>query len=472
MIPAFEGEPARSGGQVYKFFLSLRFLRSRIISYLAVLFTMLGVTILVIVQCIMGGFEDEMRASLRSFHSHITVESKIYHNVRSGEKVMEKVRAVPGVADCAPYAEVPVMISGITHDYGFLRGVNPEQEVRVSEIGDLLLSERDVGRDIFLEPDWGDHPDWPEMFAEDLKLYPDDRNLTTMLENTRTYLPGIIVGAEITDRFRLIPVPKGSGDKPPIITLFTARAENISEDTVEPEKQSFEVVGAFRTGNYEIDRRFLYCLVEDAQEFIGLESNQLSGISVKVDDFDDVDRIKALISPIAAEYPDETLRVMTWKDHNKALLQAVRLEKWLITVIILSILTLVSALIVAILTMSVVEKTRDIGILRSLGGTGAGIMTIFLAQGVVIGGAGGAAGLAVGLLMVKFRNGIANGIEKLTGYHPFPPDIYYLDSIPARVDGAELTTLVAIVLTISFVLSLFPAARAVRVNTIRALRYE
>jgi lipoprotein-releasing system permease protein len=207
------------------------------------------------------------------------------------------------------------------------------------------------------------------------------------------------------------------------------------------------------------------------QDLIGADPNQLSGIAVRVVNDDDVEEIKASLMFLKEKYPDN-LRIQTWMEKDKNLLQAVRLEKWLITAIIFMVLCLVTALIVALLTMSVVEKRRDIGILRSLGASGGGIMSIFLSQGLMIVIVGALIGLIWGLLFVGNINFLADEMEDLTGYHPFPKKIYYLDEIPTRIQFAEILTLVIALVLVSFTLSLFPAGRAVRINPIQALRYE
>ena len=466
MITSLRIGPSCCGGRVYKFFLSLRFIRSRIISYLAILFTALGIAILVIVVSVMAGFGAEFRKSLRAFHSHITVDSEFYYGVRSEKEIIQEIEKVPEVVAAAPFIENLVLISGITKDWGKLKGIDPKREVEVSEIQALLLSPREIARQL-LKKEFGEAADIEELFGEELAEFSEEvPPLDELLRSQKSPFPALIVGSEILYRFR-IPLH----DR---VTLLTTSAREVGnfKGVDDAEKQEFEVVGAFETGNWEIDRRFCYCLLEDAQDFIGVGRDQLTGIAVRLEDHEDADRVRASLIPMTYGFPDENLRILTWHDLNKALLQAVRLEKWLISAIILFVLCLVSALIVAILTMSVVEKTRDIGILRALGATGGGIMTIFLSQGLLIGSIGGTVGLGAGLIFVRYINEMAAVVEKVTGYHPFPKKIYYLDEIPVHVDISELVTLVAIVLLVSFFLSLFPAAKAVRLHTVRALRYE
>ena len=449
---------------MYKYFLGARFLKARVISYLAVAFTGVGVMILVIVLCVMGGFEEEFQNSIRSFHSHITVESRYYYNVKSGLELAERVKTVPGVVEAAPYVEAPVMISSITHDYGFLRGIDPERELVVSEVHGFILSMREAYEQFALQ-EWKDSPEFEELFREDIEKRSPEKDLDKMLRNTESGHPGIVIGSEIYKHFK--------ADKMRELTIYAPSARVLEDEgKIGGREQVFEVVGVFNTGNYEIDQRFCYALLEDVQNLIELEPEQLSGVAIRMAPGKDLDVAKAEIEPIAAEYPDEFLRVRTWKERNKNMLQAVRLEKWLITAIIFFVLCLVTSLIVAMLTMSVIEKRRDIGILRSLGASGRGIMAIFLAQGLMIGVIGASIGLLVGLGFVSYINELASGVESLTGYHPFPKDIYYLDHIPTRIDLRELGSLVASVLLLSFTLSLFPAGRAVRIDPIRALRYE
>ena len=448
---------------MYKLFLSLRFLKSRIISYVAVGFTGIGVGILVVVLCVMGGFEQEFHRTIRGFESDITIESEVYYALRSGEEIMETVEALPEVVAASPNIEAPIMLTGITHDYGFLRGIDPEKESRVSQIDRYILSPRKIVRDVILRPEFGEDPDFEEAWKEVWMKRSDETDFQKLIDEKRTDLPAIFLGIELFKKFRLMPYDK--------IAIFAPSAKDI-EEGIKAVDQEFEVVAAFETGNYKVDTRFAYALIDVVQEFIEVEGDQLSGIAVKCKEGADIDAVKAKILPIRDEYPSERLVVRTWKERDQQLLQAVRLEKWLITAIIFFLLILVSAIIVAILTMSVIEKTRDIGVLRALGGTGRGIMTIFLSQGLLIALVGAAWGMGAGLLFVGYVNEIAALIKMVTGYHPFPKEVYYLDSIPARVNMGELGVLVSVVLVISFALSLFPAWKAVRINTLTALRYE
>jgi len=150
----------------------------------------------------------------------------------------------------------------------------------------------------------------------------------------------------------------------------------------------------------------------------------------------------------------------------------VRMEKWLLGFIIFFIVIVAGFGIVAILTMMVTEKTRDIGILKALGSSVAGVMGVFITAGLTIAVVGSVIGVVCGLAFVYNINEVADLVEKVTGYHPFPPDVYYLEKIPTRVDAGELAGVILPTLLLSFLFALYPAVKAARLEAVEALRYE
>ncbi len=164
--------------------------------------------------------------------------------------------------------------------------------------------------------------------------------------------------------------------------------------------------------------------------------------------------------------------MQTWRDKQGPLLAAVHMETAILNVLLFMIIAVAGFGILAIFFMIVVEKTRDIGILKSLGASGAGIMGIFLTYGLSLGIVGSGVGMALGLLFVIYINQIAKLLGTLTGREVFDPAIYYFQQIPTLVDPWTVTWIVAGAMLIAVVASILPARRAARLHPVEALRYE
>ncbi len=177
------------------------------------------------------------------------------------------------------------------------------------------------------------------------------------------------------------------------------------------------------------------------------------------------DKLQAAFSP--ALY-----NIYTWRDKQGALLAAVQMESAILNVLLFLIIAVAGFGILAIFYMIVVEKTRDIGILKSLGASGRGVMGIFLAYGLSLGMVGSGVGLAAGLLFVRYINEIAAALGWITGHPVFDPKIYYFYKIPAIVMPQTVAWIVAGALLIAVAASILPARRAARLHPVEALRYE
>jgi lipoprotein-releasing system permease protein len=271
----------------------------------------------------------------------------------------------------------------------------------------------------------------------------------------------VIIGEELMQQLHV-----KVGDKVRIYTTGSKGLPSLDEEAELP-RDEFTVAGTFRSRMYRFDSQLVYMPLLTAQVFQAREG-LVSEIGVKLDDFANASAVKA---EIARRLPG--VDVKTWAEKRKTLLAAINLEKAFLFVLLFMIIVVAGFNMLATFLMMVTEKTRDLGILKSLGGSTWGIASIFFLCGVLIAIAGSGLGMGAGLLFVEYINEIEVFVESTTGMTPFPRDVYYLDSIPTIIDGEDLFWVLFPTVAVSVLLgSVFPALKAALLRPDQALRYE
>jgi lipoprotein-releasing system permease protein len=285
--------------------------------------------------------------------------------------------------------------------------------------------------------------------------------------------PGIVLGIVLAsfrapgsgeDRFLLLPgddvsvtFPNAPVDSPP-------KAVN----------RSFTVVDFYECKMSEYDSSFVFVPMRVLQEFRGMNDpstglSRFNSIQIKLKPGVDGDAVR---DRLRAAFDPHFYMIQTWRDKQGPLLAAVHMETAILNVLLFLIIAVSGFGILAIFFMIVVEKTRDIGVLKSLGASGSGVMGIFLSYGLSLGLVGSGAGLALGLLLVSNINAVADGLGKLTGQPVFDPSIYYFYKIPTLVDPWTVGWIVLGAIGIAVLASVLPAIRAALLHPVQALRYE
>ncbi|MDA8414192.1 MAG: lipoprotein-releasing ABC transporter permease subunit [Desulfobacteraceae bacterium] len=418
----------------YELLIGLRYLKAKrkstfisIITFISTAGVMLGVMALIIVLAVMTGFEEDLKEKILGTNAHVVV-------VRNGapmedyHQVMEKLKGFKGVTAATPFIYNQVMLSSGKNVSGVvLRGIDVATDRLVTKLSKTVV-EGSIDK---LEP---------------------------KMDEGRGALPGLLVGKELAKHLNLF-----VGDKVNVISPMG----NITPLGMMPKMKPFRVAGIFNTGMFEYDSTLAYISLGQAQSFFDL-GDTVTGIQLKVDDVYHTGELARSINRTLG--PDYYAR--DWMQMNRNILFALKTEK-MVMFIILTLIVLVAAFgIASTLFMVVMEKNRDIAILKSMGATGSSIMKIFILEGLVIGVIGTALGVLSGLLVALNLEPIIAFIEKVTGQNFFSKDIYYLDRFPSLVVPSDVVLISITAVLISFIATLYPAWQASRMLPAEALRYE
>ena len=412
----------------YELFIGLRYLKAKrkqtfvsLITFISIAGVMVGVTALIVVIAVMNGFKEDLRDKILGVTSHVVI-SRFDGNISKYDEVRAKVEEVSGVNAATPFIYTQVMISSRKAISGaVLRGIEPKTASKVINLPKNLRAGS-------LE----------ELEAEEK---PEGMRST----------PGIILGNELA---RNIGVSRGEP-----VTVISPLGRLTPLGRV-PRSQTFRVAGIFDSGMYEYDSTIAYVSLWAAQRFLGI-GDRVTGIEVRVDDIYEADRVAKAIGKALDGYPYWS---RDWMRMNKNLFSALKLEK-IVMFIILTLIILVAAFnIVGTLIMVVIEKTRDIAILKSMGATRSSIMKIFMIEGAVIGLVGTLLGLLGGYTLCK--------LLATYKFIELPSDVYYISTLPVQMNPFDVALIALAAIVITLAASVYPAWQASRFDPAEAIRYE
>jgi lipoprotein-releasing system permease protein len=526
----------------YELFIGLRYLMAKrrasvvsIITMISVSGVALGVTALIVVLSVMGGFKKDLMQKILGTKAHIVVRGVELSPIPEPLDVIEQVSQVKGVIGASAYIEHEGMASSPSGLSGvIIRGIMPDRVGQVSslptdvqpggsidylyddkpltkameaqrtkELDDLLerlnrergeadamrrdkLEVRPIDPDEPLPPGLGE-PSMPselpgvaELFkeadprepaevvvasgpgpqleeADAIPALPGEETgeMPSMFDDEegdepapRRKVEGVLVGKELAKSLGV-----GLGDE---INVITPNGDMGPMGRM-PRSRPFRVVGLFYSGMYEYDANYIYMRFDVAKEFMKAEG--ATGIELKTEDVERAVKIARGVEALLGE----KLEVLDWQQLNSSLFYALKLEKIAMFVVLTFIILVASFSIVAMLIMIVIEKGREIAVLKAIGATDAAIMRTFVIQGTIIGTVGAALGLVMGLVICW--------LLAVVGF-PLNSEVYYISTLPVAVDAEEVVMVVIAAVLISMLATIYPSWQAARLKPVEGLRDE
>jgi len=405
----------------YHFFIARRYFRSKkknsgisINTFISIAGVALGVMTLITVLSVMSGFHEDLQEKILGVNPHVIVMS-YEGRIKEHEKLREELADMPGVVASSPFIYGQVMLRYRDRAQGVVvRGIDPEVGTGTTDI----LRNLKAGS--------------IEYFKKENKM------------------PGIILGKELMRNLGLF-----MGD---VLDIVSPIGE-IGPLGMIPKMKKFRIVGYFEAGMFEYDSNLSFISMEEAQDFFEY-SDSVTGIEVKLDDPYGAEAMAAQFElKLGPPY-----YVRDWIRMNRNLFSALKLEK-LVMFIILTLIVLVASFnIISNLIMIVMEKGREIAIMKAMGATSRGVMSIFMIHGFIIGITGTSIGILGGYILCQ--------VLKKYQFINLPADVYYLSYLPVKMNVADFIVVPAAAILITFLATLYPSWQAARLDPVEPLRYE
>jgi lipoprotein-releasing system permease protein len=405
---------------------AMRYLRARrqegfisVIAWFSLTGIALGVATLIIVMAVMNGFRAELLGRILGLNGHMTIYGAS-GPISDWDEVTKRMRALPDVIDASPLVEGQAMATANGVAGGALvRALRPEDMARRS----LIVSNLRSGA---------------------LAQFQGDDTA--------------MIGVRMASRLGL-----STGDR---ITLISPQG-NVTAFGTMPRLRAFRVVAIFETGMFEYDNAFVFLPMEAGQAFFRT-GQDASGIEIFVRDPQRIWQARREVVQAAGQ----GVRVLDWQQANSSFFNAVQVERNVMFLILTLIILVAAFNIVSSLIMLVKDKSRDIAILRTMGASRGSVLRIFFMAGAAVGVLGTLAGLALGVLFNLNIEYVRQFLQWVTGTQLFSPEVYFLATMPSKMDMREVIEVLAMALALSFLATVYPAWRAARLDPVEALRYE
>ncbi|MGQ9669021.1 MAG: lipoprotein-releasing ABC transporter permease subunit [Desulfosoma sp.] len=413
----------------FELFVSLRYLLAKrrhafisLITMISVAGVAVGVMALIVVLAVMNGFQHDLRDRILGVTSHAVIGH--FQGTFGGyAHLVQEIEGKDGVEAATPFVLTQVMMnSGKSISGAILRGIDPKTAPKVTRLEQSLLQGTLAS---LLAP----------------------REEASSMERSA---PGIIIGVELAARLGV--------QIDDYVTLISPTGQTTPAGRV-PKSQLFRVVGLFKSGMYEYDNTLAYVHLRDAQKLLGI-GDAVNGIEVKVKDI----YMAANVSDRLQKKLGYPYWVRDWMQMNHNLFSALKLEK-VVMFIILTLIILVAAFnIVSSLIMMVMEKTKDIAILKAMGATTQKVRRIFVLEGLLIGVVGTVLGLVGGFTLCE--------LLKRYQFIELPRDVYYISTLPVRIEPLDVVLIACAAVAICLVSTFYPSKQAAKLHPAEALRYE
>lgn len=405
-----------------EFYIARRYLFSKrkinlitIITAISVIGVTIGVAAMIIVLSVFNGFNQKVTSILVGFDPHIRIEPQNTTKLSNPEEIMSKIND-PRIKYIAPFTLNKGML--ITTGFNkviFVKGIDPEKSENVSGLKNSIM-------------------------LGDFDLSDDGDNGSILLGVSVAYRLKVNIGDTLT-----IVSPSG--------------LENALTQFIEPVTKTFIIKGIFSAENKEYDSRYSYISIDNAQKLFKLD-NKVSGVEMRLDDINYSELVKEQIkNNIGSEYT-----VQTWYDLHKDFYSILKVERWVAFIILSLIIAVASFNILASLTMTVIEKKRDIGILKAMGASDKMIRHIFLFEGLVVGLIGMFAGSGLGLTLTL--------IQKYFGIYKLDSSVYLINYLPVELRITDFIFIPAAALILCLIAALYPSVKASKLDSVQSIRWE